>query len=157
ASRHRLTLELADHAPRGPATRWAHDARIGDSLTFAGPGPVKGVDPSCDAFLLVGDMSALPAIAAILEGLPRDALGHAIIASPTAEDMQSLHAPEGILVHWLVEADTRASRERLVHAVEALTWPSGRVGAWVACELSAMRALREHLRQVRRIHARDMY
>src|SRR5215210_4709987 len=66
-----LTLEIVVHGDTGPAGRWAARARPGDALVFTGPAGGYRPDPAADWHLMVGDESALPAIAASLEAVPR--------------------------------------------------------------------------------------
>jgi NADPH-dependent ferric siderophore reductase len=57
------------------------------------------------SLVLVGDETAAPAIARILEDSPRDARGVAFIEVPSADDMLPIDAPDGVEVHWLPRGD----------------------------------------------------
>ena len=73
----------------GPATRWAINAKVGDQIKVGGPGAAKPLPDGPGPFLLVGDMTALPAISVNLESLLEDATGDAIFLSrrlPTPPD-----------------------------------------------------------------------
>ena len=74
-----LALEFAEHDAAGPATTWLRNAQVGQSITVAGPGPVKRLDPARDWFLLAGDLTSLPAIAVNLEQLPKSAVGRCVV------------------------------------------------------------------------------
>lgn len=98
----------------GPASHWARHAEIGSQLQLIGP--CRHGEPSLGAIefhpggakqvLLVGDESAVPAIASILDHLDgTDVCGQAILEVPTADDVQTLHAPVGIDVQWLPRRD----------------------------------------------------
>lgn len=141
----------------GPASRWAQRAQAGDPIDVTGPGPKKLADEEADWILLVGDMTALPAISVNLEQLPPSARGHAIIEVPDAADIQSLQAPSGFAIEWVVNPEPGSTAAPLCDAVAALDWPSGRVSAWVACEFSSMRALRRHLREERGLDRKQFY
>jgi len=145
------------HEHGGPASNWARAAAPGDQIVAVGHGPNKLVDMSSDWFLFVGDMSALPAIGANIEKLPRDARGHAFIEIIDEADRQNLDAPAGLEIRWLVNRDHERSRDLLLDAVRGLQWPSGRIGAWVAGELGAIRAVRDHLRHDRSVDRAHMY
>ncbi len=67
---HRLTVDFVVHGDSGVAGPWAAAARPGDVLVFTGPSGGYRPDPAADWHLMVGDESALPAIAASLEALP---------------------------------------------------------------------------------------
>src|SRR5690625_6029152 len=70
------------------------DVQVGDQVQFRGPGGAYTPDPDADWHLLVGDESALPAIAASTEVLPAGARGHAIIEVEDASEEQPLTVPE---------------------------------------------------------------
>ena len=105
-----LDVDIVLHGDHGPASRWAMNATVGDELVVLGPnadatGPHGGVDfippLSTEQFLIAGDETALPAIANILERLPADARGEALIEMPFSDDRLDLVAPAGVTVHWL--------------------------------------------------------
>ena len=66
----RLTLDFVVHGDAGIAGPWAAAVAPGDVLVFEGPGSGYRPDPDADWHLMVGDESALPAIAASLEAVP---------------------------------------------------------------------------------------
>ena len=107
-----VDVDIALHGRLGPAGRWAIDARAGDEIVIFGPdaahgGPYGGIDflppAHSDRLLLAGDPTALPAIAAILEQLPADARGIALVEVEAAADAAALGgAPSGMTVQVLV-------------------------------------------------------
>ncbi|MCB7136191.1 siderophore-interacting protein [Cellulosimicrobium marinum] len=139
----RLAVDFVVHGDHGVAGPWAATARPGDPLVVVGPGGGYSPDPTADWHLLVGDDAALPAIAAALDALPRDAVGHAILEVATDADTQPLHAPDGVHVTWLHRGDAPAGTTTLIpEAVHALTWRDGRVHVFAHGEREAMKALR---------------
>ena len=68
-----LTIDFVYHGDEGLAGPWAAAARPGDEVMFLGPGGAYAPSPDADWHLLVGDESALPAIAAAVERLPAGA------------------------------------------------------------------------------------
>lgn len=62
-----LAVDFVVHGDEGLAGPWAARAQPGDQVTFLGPGGGYVPEASADWHLLVGDESALPAIAAALE------------------------------------------------------------------------------------------
>ena len=144
-----LDVDFALHGSddeSGPATSWAINAQVGDMITLGGPGDAKPLPSGSGPFLLVGDMTALPAISVNLEALPDDATGDAIILVRDDADKQNLGKPEGVTVHWLVDADLGANPALLVDAARNLPAVDKLAYAWVACEFEAMKLLREYLR-----------
>jgi NADPH-dependent ferric siderophore reductase len=90
-----LVVDVVVHGDAGVAGPWAAHARPGDEVLVAGPGGAWSPDPTADAHLLVGDASALPAIAVALERLPAHARGVAVIEVPGPDDELALAAPTG--------------------------------------------------------------
>lgn len=122
-----VDVDVVLHGDDGPAGRWALSAAPGEPLVIMGPngaheGPHGGVEfapPSrSHALLLAGDETAVPAIAAILESLPADAVGEVFLEVPHSEDGWDLAAPQGVRVHWLAR-DGREHGEVLVPEVQA--------------------------------------
>jgi len=66
--------------------------------------------------LLVGDETAVPAVAAVLAQLPDDARGAAYLEVPQAADFQQLRTPPGVDVTWIARDDA-VHGERLHAAV----------------------------------------
>ncbi len=140
-----FALHGSDQAA-GPATSWALNAKAGDTVTVGGPGAAKPLPPGSGPFLLVGDMTALPAISVNLEALPDDATGNAILLVRDAQDKQDIAKPAGVDVQWIVEADLGADPSLLSGAVRKLPSIGALAYAWVACEFEAMKLLRQYLR-----------
>lgn len=160
AARRELVVDLVIHgegAAAGPASGWARSVQPGDSISIAGPGPVKLVNNEADWFLLAGDMTALPAISCNLEQLPASARGVAVIEIIDEADKQELAIPAGMEIRWVINPHPGVASTHLVEAVRAVPWQEGRVSAWVACEFSTMRLLREYLKKERAIARGDLY
>jgi len=93
----------------GPGSDWAAAAQPGDEVLVVVPRRGQqggGIEwaPPVDArrLLLVGDETAVPAIASILESLPAGATGTAVLEVPLPDDLQQLPAPAGIEVRWVI-------------------------------------------------------
>ncbi|WP_339692054.1 siderophore-interacting protein [uncultured Parasphingorhabdus sp.] len=141
----------------GPATKWALNARTGDMVKVGGPGAARPLPDMRGPFLLVGDMTALPAISVNLKALSDEAKGDAIILVRDAGDKQRLAKPAGVVVHWLVEADLGANPTLLADAVRKLPTGGEVAYAWVACEFEAMKLLRQFLRVERQFGPDRLY
>lgn len=146
-----LDVDFALHGTiddAGPATRWALSAQPGDLIEAGGPGAAKPLPAGFAFYLVAGDMTALPAIAANLRRLPAEARGQVFLEIASDEDRQDLPCPAGLAITWLVNAHPGAAPMLLAEAVrsKALPLPDGTY-AWAACEFSAMRALRQVLRE----------
>ena len=145
-----MTVDFVVHGDEGLAGPWAMRAAPGDQVTFLGPGGGYGPDASADWHLLVGDESALPAIAATLAQMPAGAVVHAFVAVPDASEEQKIVTPDGIAVTWLHRGD-RPVGEALTAAVTSLDFPAGEVQAFVHGEAGFVKEIRRHLRLERQI------
>jgi len=154
-ARNELAVEFVLHAHGGPASRWAADARPGDALGLAGPGGPDPMVPPSAFYGFVGDLSALPAIHAVLEGLPSDARGHVLCEVPDAADIRELRRPVGVEVQWFVRAPQRPSP--LPEAATRLPWNTPGTYAFLAGEHGAVVAIRDHLRARYGFDRRTMY
>ncbi|MFE5798036.1 siderophore-interacting protein [Streptomyces sp. NPDC056503] len=143
-----LTLDFVVHGDEGLAGPWAARAQVGDTVRFLGPGGGYTPDPAADWHLLVGDESALPAIAVALERLPAGARVHAFVEIEDAADEQKFATEAGVEVTWLHRAG-RPAGAALVQAVRELDFPEGDVHAFVHGEAGFVKELRRHLRMER--------
>lgn len=150
-----LTLDFVVHGDEGLAGPWSVSTAPGDRVLVHGPGGAWDPQPDVDAHLLVGDASALPAVAVGLERLPRDAVGAAFVEVHGPDDEIALDAPAGVRVHWLHHGDAPAG-STLAAAVRAWPWPAGRVGAFVHGEAGAVKDLRGYLRAERGVARGDL-
>ncbi|MFE6257101.1 siderophore-interacting protein [Agromyces sp. NPDC057865] len=104
-----VDIVFVGHGDAGPASAWAETATPGDEIVLIGPdelsvGRTVGIDwrpGEVETLLLAGDETAAPAIASILESLPADASGVALIEVPADGDRLDVRAPAGVEVRWL--------------------------------------------------------
>ena len=95
-----IDVEFVTHGSEGLAGPWAAAAQPGEAVCFSGPG--GNYRPEAGAWhLLLGDESALPAIAAALEAMDPDAQGVAVLEVAGPGDEIELAAPAGVQVRWL--------------------------------------------------------
>jgi NADPH-dependent ferric siderophore reductase len=108
----RLVVDIVLHDDHhggdpGPGSAWASRAEVGDRLVVLAPrrghpyGGIEFAPGDARRVLLVGDETAVPAIAGILRDLPGDASGTAVLEVPLTADVQDLVAPPGVQVRWL--------------------------------------------------------
>ena len=151
-----LTLDFVVHGDAGVAGPWAARAREGDVLEFTGPGSGYRPHPDADWHLLVGDESALPAIAASLEAVPEDALVVVRLVCDGPEHEVELSTRGTLDLEWLHRAGDESDVDLLVDSVRSLAFPRGRVHAFVHGEADEIRAIRRHLLAERGLERRDM-
>jgi NADPH-dependent ferric siderophore reductase len=123
---------LHDHG--GPASRWASSAQPGDMVAFLGPTGSYVVPEGARWRLLVGDRTALPAIASIIESAPAGTLLRAVVSVDDHAERQTL---PGADVRWIIGSD-------LVEALRSTRLEDG-VHTWIAGEAAMVRAVRRHL------------
>ena len=130
-----LVVDFVAHGDAGPASRWVSTAAVGDEVLVIGPDatspdPVGGFEwrPGAATTLLVaGDETAVPAVASIVESLPRGARGAVFLEVPSAADRLELAVPPGIVLTWLSRDRPGAPEhgELLGEAVRA--WAAARI------------------------------
>ncbi|WP_234988086.1 siderophore-interacting protein [Demequina sp. NBRC 110056] len=141
-----MALDFVIHGDEGLAGPWARDAQAGDEISFMGPGGAWAPRGDADVHLLVGDDSALPAIAAALEALPSHARAEVFLEVPDAASRQELPVTDGTVVHW-VERDAHGLGygEALTYAVQTATFPEGDLEAFVHGNADMIKPLRHYL------------
>lgn len=104
-------FEIEIHDGRGPATRWAAKAELGEHLEAIGPRGGISLRPTATSHLFVVDDSAMPAAFALLEALPADT--HATALLVTSHGAKSRPAPVGVPASSLVWLDQAEMLEML--------------------------------------------
>jgi NADPH-dependent ferric siderophore reductase len=108
----RMVIDIVLHEDHGegttgPGSSWAARADVGDRLVVLAPrrghayGGIEFAPGAAGRVLLVGDETAVPAVAGILRDLPADVSGSALLEVPLSADVQELEAPAGVEVVWL--------------------------------------------------------
>ncbi|RBP53585.1 siderophore-interacting protein [Arenicella xantha] len=139
-----LMVDFAVNDHEGLGANWAKDAKQGDYLGVAGPGDTKYTNFHADWHLIMADLTALPAAAAILEKLPASAVGTAFLKVPTAKDKLPIDAPHGIEVRWLINDDM--NKNVLLEGLEDLAWKDGNPAIFVAGEAGQTKAIKKQIK-----------
>lgn len=154
-----LSIDFVVHGDAGVAGRWAATARPGDVLVFEGPSGGYRPDPDAEVHLLVGDESALPAIAASVRAVPPGARVVVRLLCDGPEHEVALETPGELDLVWLHRGGEEADVLLLADAVRAAGLPdpaAGRVQAFVHGEAEEVRAVRRHLLAERGLTRADM-
>ena len=126
----------------GPASRWAETCHAGEHVLIIDEGlsfnPARGED----SVVLVGDETALPAIAGICASLPSSAVGSVIIKGP---DLPDFPHPAGIEVVRMVRTDADVPGVRALAALRELELPSMPFHAYIAGEQALASGARRYL------------
>ena len=146
-----LDVDFVLHAGHGPAAAWARDARPGAWVGVSEPGGHYAPDPTADFHVLIGDETALPAVATVLDAIdPARALTFLEVADAAEEQV----LPGAVT--W-VHRDGRRAGEPLAAAVRSASLPDGRGQAWLSGESACVRDLRRHLIDDRGLDRRLVY
>ncbi len=138
-SRGELDIDFVLHGD-GPASTWAEQAKPGQHLHIAGPRGSMIVPDMFDSYLLIGDETAIPAIARRLEELPPGRKVLAVIEIADAHEQQALDSAADVQVIWVVRG-----QDELLATVRELQVPKGSLYAWVATETKLSRQVRRVL------------
>jgi NADPH-dependent ferric siderophore reductase len=155
AERRLLSVDFVLHGDTGPATSWASHVQVGDELGVAGPGGPNPLLGPASYYVLVGDLTALPAISALLAAMPADTRGYVLLEAPSADDMLVLQKPDGVTVHWLFRAAYAPSQ--LPAQVRGLPLEAASTFVFIAGESATVVAIRDHLLSERGFARRQLY
>lgn len=140
----RLTIDfVTGHG--GPATEWAMAARPGSKLGVGGPRGSFVVPTAFSDHVLIGDETALPAIARRLEELPAGARATAIIETEDAAGRLPLTSAADLTIVWAERNGRPHGRpEGLEAAMNAALAEIDRGDAyvWIAAESAVAKTLR---------------
>lgn len=134
-----LEIDFVLHGD-GPAATWAEQAAVGQHLHIGGPRGSMIVPDIFDSYLLIGDETALPAIARRLEQLPAGRRVLAVIEVANASEQQTLESAADVQVIWV-----RRGEADVLSTVAHLQVPSGKLYTWVATESKLSRQIRRVL------------
>lgn len=135
---HEIDVDALLHG-QGPGALWAAQAEAGDTIDFFGPRGRLEVRAAA-WHLLVGDESALPAIAALAEVVPERR--YALIEVGDASDEMAVTAE----TRWLHRAGTAPARTDLLGAaIDAFEAPPGDGYGYLLGESRVVAALRARM------------
>ncbi|AJT42206.1 siderophore-interacting protein [Psychromicrobium lacuslunae] len=140
-----LDLDFVLHGD-GPAAQWALGTKPGSDVWLVGPKSTTLLPDDLDWIWLVGDETALPAIARFLAERPSQAAVRAIIVVPTESSEQELNLGPQDEVLWLHGSAT--DRELIETAVRAQPAPAGTGYFWAAGESRTLLGLRRFARKI---------
>lgn len=140
-----VSFDFVLHQPAGPAGHWAANAKPGDTITASYMSFTKFdlPDPEPEGYLLLGDPSAVPAINAILEVLPRYARVVVILEVIThGDETIPIREHPGATVTWVA----KHVPSRLGEAIPQRDWSNWL--AWLAGESKTVKDVRAILNTV---------
>lgn len=138
-----LVLDVVMHA-EGLVTEWAARDCVGDKVVITEPKGSFLPAPDTTWLMLVGDLTAMPAMARICESTSLPVRVWAEVADALPD-----YLPANADVTWHAPPDGQASG--LADVVTGIDWPTGPGYFWMAGESAQMRAIRKHLMRERRL------
>lgn len=147
-----LDVDFVLHPGHGPGAAWARDAEPGSWVGVSEPGGRYVPDPAADFHVVIGDETALPAVATVLDALPAGVPALAFLEVADAGEEQPLPGA----VTWVYRGD-REPGVPLTGAVTAAAFPPGRGQAWLSGESACVKDLRAHLLAARGFDRRAIY
>jgi NADPH-dependent ferric siderophore reductase len=139
-----VVLDVVVH-DEGLVTGWASGDCVGDRVVLTAAQSSFALPDEAAWLLLVGDLTAMPAMARIAESVPGVPTR---IWAEVPDDLTG-YLPDGVDVTWL--SPPAPGQSRLAEVVESIDWPAGRGYFWMAGESAQMRAIRKHLMRERRL------
>jgi NADPH-dependent ferric siderophore reductase len=138
-----LVVDVVVHEV-GLVTEWAAGEVTGDTVVLTEPKGSFAMPPDAGWLLLVGDLTAMPAIARIVGAVDVPTR----VWAEVPDDLTG-YLPAGADVTWLLPPAEGESR--LADVVATVDWPTGPGYFWMAGESAQMRAIRKHLMRERRL------
>lgn len=129
----------------GPASRWAETCTPGEHVLIIDEGLTFNPERGVDRVLLVGDETALPAIASIAASVPAGAIGTAIIEVPSLDDALDFPHPEGLSVEWVLRPHDEQPGALALQRVAELDLPAETFHTYAAGEQSLASGVRKLL------------
>jgi NADPH-dependent ferric siderophore reductase len=141
-----MEIDFVMHGDHSIGSGWAASARAHDIVGIMGPlgRPVR----RAQWYVLGADETGLPALARILESLPREAKGCAFIEVANRDEEQIIVHPPGIELSWIHRDGTPSGEDqRLAEMVCSVERPQKtQCFSWFAAEAEAAKRVREHWR-----------
>ena len=129
----------------GPASRWAETCRPGEHVLIIDEGLTFNPQRGTDRVVLVGDETALPAIASICASLPYSAVGTAIVEVPSAADALEFPHPDGVEVEWIVRPQDEHPGALALAQLASTALPDAPFHVYGAGEQSLAAGVRKHM------------
>jgi NADPH-dependent ferric siderophore reductase len=156
-----IVLDVVVH-DEGLVTTWASGDCLGDRVVLTGAQTSFTLPDDAEWLLLVGDLTAMPAMARISETVSGGSSGARWssgsrwssgvetirIWAEVPDDLPG-YLPADADVTWL--SPPAPGQSRLAEVVESIDWPDGNGYFWMAGESAQMRAIRKHLMRERRL------
>ncbi len=153
-----LSIDFVHHGDDGLASTWAINAAVGDSLEIGMKESMRTLVPDAAHYLIAGDATALPVIAAILEQLPSGVKVKAFIEVATKEDELVLSTPADVDLEWIHNPHPEQGSV-LAERVKAFEFDDNGLASYIylAAEYDIIKTLRHYFRVEKYWNPKEMY
>lgn len=139
-----IDLDFVVHG-HGRASHWAQRAAPGDRIVLREPAPIFPEPEGMTGLCLLGDATALPAIGRMIEDFGGRVPLRAVIEVPGETHVQDFAPQPGLEIDWRHPCGNGIGPSVLPTLLREGV-AAGCSHVWAACELTAARAIRRHLR-----------
>ena len=151
-----IWIDFVVHGDEGPASAWAIQAQKGDALGVMMKQGKKRLYSPAENYILLGDATAIPVLACILEDLPSTAKGTCIIEVNSQEDEQIIETRADIDFIWLHNPFPQKG-SKLSEVFKQQNLPQENRFAYIAAEFSTVKSIRNYLRKERHWERDELY
>lgn len=152
-----IDIEFVLHGDKSPASRFAEQVKIGDILGLSRPSGPDPMVPEADFFYLTGDLTALPAIAAMLEIMPANVKGQVRLNVLDKGDCIALIKPDGMQVNYYIQDDARLIADAFKQDYIPANNLQNEVQYWIAGEEGLVVPLRKFLLKEMKVKKSNLY
>ncbi len=147
-----LVLDVVVHE-RGLVTEWAQSGCVGQRVTLSAPRGSFAMPEDATWLLVVGDLTAVPAVARIARTVTRTRPDLPVTAYVEVPDgPMPDYVDADVDLRWVESPSGSSALEQVVRDID---WPEGRGYFWMAGESSQMRGIRKYLRHERALSPRE--
>ncbi|MFC4140031.1 MULTISPECIES: siderophore-interacting protein [unclassified Microbacterium] len=135
-----LEVEFAVHGDEGVAAPWAATAPLGATIGVGGPRGSQLIEGTPDAWMLVGDETAIPAIRRFARTLPAEVPARIVIEVKSAADEIWIDAP--VAIEWLHRGDAPAGSALIafLDGLDAADRPGADTFVFIAAEQAIVKS-----------------
>lgn len=152
-----IAIDFVVHEHDGPGTSWASTVQPGEQIVAVGPSPSYQPDPSADPLVLVGDETALPAMAAILEELPAGQPVRVFAEVADTAERQHVETSADVRWTWLHRDGIPAGHSDLLGDNVRAADLGSRPRVWIGAEAQVVHSLREHCQHTLGLDRQHLY
>lgn len=141
-----LWIDFIAHGDNGPASYWANRAVAGSTLGIAMKEGGRPLFPEKAAYFFVGDSTAIPVIATMMEQLPRYVQVKTILEVYGKEDVISLSTSANANIDWVYNEQPEMG-SKLFEVVRDLSLANHQSFFFFAGEYESAKKIRPHFKE----------